>query len=205
MVKMDKKAAMRTAKEYTADLFSDERISDVELEEIRFDHYSDTWRITVGFFRPRHQADGMRFPFDKEGTLARSYKVVCIDDESGEIQWLEDRFLMDPFAVKENISPFMDRGDVVRMAKEDIATLFDGEELRDVSLEEFKFDSDARMWAVTIGFARAWQYGGSHEYPFDDRGNLVRSYKTVHIHDETRRVKYVKDRFMVDSFLVDQK
>ena len=201
---MDNKEAMRAAKEYVADLFAEEQISDVELEEIKFDYYSETWRVTVGFFRPRHEADRVKYPFHKDGSLARSYKVVCIADQSGAVQWVEDRILMDPFAVKEIESPGMDRAEAAQMAKECIISLFDDENIRDIGFEELKFDSDSRIWAITVGFAHEWQYGGSQKYPFDDAGNFSRSYKTVHIHDETRRIKEIKDRFLVDSFLVNR-
>lgn len=99
----------------------------------------------------------------------------------------------------------MDVKEAVRMAKEYVINLFDEEQIIDIGLEEVKFDPDSRMWEITIGFARSWQRGGTMKYPFDEEGNLVRSYKTAHIDDDSRTVESLKDRFLVDSFLVNRK
>ncbi len=98
----------------------------------------------------------------------------------------------------------MDVKEAASIAKEYIINLFDEECIRDVGLEEVKFDSDTRMWDITIGFARPWDKGGTREYPFDADGNPARSYKQVHIHDENGRVEWLKDRFLVDYVLGNQ-
>jgi hypothetical protein len=96
----------------------------------------------------------------------------------------------------------MDVKEAVQIAKEYVVNLFEEEQIVDVGLEEVKFDHDSATWEITIGFARSWQRGGTMKYPFDEAGNLVRSYKVVHINDESGRVERLKDRFLVDSFLV---
>jgi len=76
---MDVKEAVKLAKAYILDLFGDEQLSDVGLEEVSIDEQTRIWKITVGFARP----------WDKVRTGSatalgasprRSYKVVRIDD-----------------------------------------------------------------------------------------------------------------------------
>ena len=49
---MDVKEAVRTAKDYLADLYIDEEIVNVGLEEVRYDYDTDKWHVTIGFSRP---------------------------------------------------------------------------------------------------------------------------------------------------------
>lgn len=49
---MNVKEAAKAAIAYIADLFADERISDLGLEEVEFDEANQEWVITVGFSRP---------------------------------------------------------------------------------------------------------------------------------------------------------
>ena len=80
---MDVKEAVGTARAYVIDLFSDEQITDVGLEEVRLDHDADAWRITVGFSRPWDLENN---PAEKP--KGRSYKVVAIDDKTGRVESL---------------------------------------------------------------------------------------------------------------------
>ncbi|MCS6759766.1 MAG: hypothetical protein MO852_13070 [Candidatus Devosia euplotis] len=62
--------------------FGDEQPINVGLEEVRFDDAEGSWKMTIGFSRP----------WDNETPIIRSvlpecrrvYKVVTIDDVSGE-------------------------------------------------------------------------------------------------------------------------
>ena len=49
---MDVKEAARMAKDYLANVFSEEEITHIGLQEVDFDEVSKTWKVTVGFFRP---------------------------------------------------------------------------------------------------------------------------------------------------------
>ena len=53
---MDVKEAVQTAKKYVAELFTDETIADVGLEEVVFNDMSNNWEITIGFSRPWQKA-----------------------------------------------------------------------------------------------------------------------------------------------------
>jgi hypothetical protein len=91
---MDAKHAVRTAKEYVADLFGDEEVSDVLLEELQLDDVSKEWKITIGFNR-KSARFGTSSPL--AGVLApprdRVYKVVAIDNVGEQVVSITDRLL----------------------------------------------------------------------------------------------------------------
>ena len=88
---MDVMEAKEAARDYIARLFADEEVMYVGLEEAVYNPDAKQWRITYGFVRA----------WDKQGELGikmglkapRSYKVVSIDDASGNIVSLTDRML----------------------------------------------------------------------------------------------------------------
>lgn len=89
---MNVKEAVTKAKDYLAELYQDEKISNVGLEEVSLDDKTKTWFITIGFSRPW---DEPRNPFaaiaSQASILKRSYKVVRIDDVSGAILSVKNR------------------------------------------------------------------------------------------------------------------
>lgn len=87
---MDVREAVQTAKQYLGDLFSDEELLNVGLEEVDFDGVA--WRITLGFSRSWDQK-GPLVAALAERRLARSYKVLRIIDETGVVESLKDRIL----------------------------------------------------------------------------------------------------------------
>ena len=92
---MDVRAAARTAKAYIAEVFADEEIDELGLEEVDFDDRSNLWKITVSFLRPRGEMD--RFQAAATGypagtpTMRRSFKIVNIDDGSGSVVSVKHR------------------------------------------------------------------------------------------------------------------
>lgn len=100
---MDVKEAVQTAKKYVAELFTDEKITNVGLEEVEFNDTSNKWEITIGFSRP-WDYEKFRNPIAEAlaTSLAersinrpevRSYKLVYINDDSGKVLSLKDRVL----------------------------------------------------------------------------------------------------------------
>ena len=77
---MDVKEAVRTAKEYVFDLFTDEHIEDLGLEEVAYDDTSGVWEITIGLTRPWD-----RRGFSKMIESRRSFKKVCIRRADGVV------------------------------------------------------------------------------------------------------------------------
>ena len=91
-IAVDVKEAARLAKEYVTDLFSEEGISNVGLEEIE-QKSNRVWEVTVGFSRPWDQGALATISLGQKG-LRRSYKVLRID-QSGNIASVKDRILRD--------------------------------------------------------------------------------------------------------------
>ncbi len=91
---MDVKEAVREAKQYVLELFAGEEIMDLGLEEVKLDECSNAWKVTLGFSRPwdRRFAPPVNL---REYAQRRSYKVLCINDETGQVESLEDRILVD--------------------------------------------------------------------------------------------------------------
>ncbi len=88
---MDAKEAVGLAKRHVADLFAQEGVTNLGLEEVEYDDARQQWRVTVGFSRswdhPRQLAaiagltnSGMR----------RTYKLVIID-EAGKVLAVRNR------------------------------------------------------------------------------------------------------------------
>lgn len=86
---MDVKEAVRTAKEYLLVVYDGENVTDVGLEEAVFNNDLDTWDITIGFSRPWDTRNNVVTAL----RLRRSYKVVSIDDTTGQVKSLTDRIL----------------------------------------------------------------------------------------------------------------
>lgn len=87
---MDVKEAARVAKDYVTDLFADEQIKHVGLEEVVFD---GAWEITIGFSRPWDQGGLLVTTVVDRSPASRSYKVLRINDETGQVESLTDRIL----------------------------------------------------------------------------------------------------------------
>ncbi len=96
---MDVKEAVRTAKEYLTDLYAEEEIVNVGLEEVRYDDNDDKWYVTIGFSRPWDQRVPMTVRSHQAGLVERSYKEMCIDDVTEEVESLVTRILGPPQTV----------------------------------------------------------------------------------------------------------
>jgi hypothetical protein len=78
---MDAKEAVKAAKRYVLDIFGDEGLADLGLEEIEKRDPEEAWFITLGFSRPWN-----RSPLGALGGGAkRDYRVVKVSDVDGEI------------------------------------------------------------------------------------------------------------------------
>lgn len=84
---LDMREAVRTAKRFITEYFDDEEITEIGLEEIKYQ--GDALNITIGFVRPW---DSSRDYLTRELTKQRSYKVVRID-RNGNVESLMDRLL----------------------------------------------------------------------------------------------------------------
>lgn len=87
---MDVKEAVQAAKMHVAEIFADESIANVGLEEVEFDELNRVWAITIGFSRPWDHPGSLFRTLD--GTpRPRTFKIVRIGDESGRVQSVKHR------------------------------------------------------------------------------------------------------------------
>ena len=92
---MNVKTAAKLAKEYVVDLFIEENISNVGLEEIELVGDSRFWEVTVGFSRPWDHGGLATISLGQKG-LRRSYKVLQINNVNGNVVSVRDRILREP-------------------------------------------------------------------------------------------------------------
>lgn len=94
---MNIKEAAQYAKQYVVDLFTQEDIKDIGLEEIEFDGTSDIWRVTIGFSRPWDRINEASYASSVNEFLGtprkriREMKIVTLDDSNGRILSVKNR------------------------------------------------------------------------------------------------------------------
>lgn len=87
---MQLKESVALAKRHVGELFADEKIANLGLEEVEFDDRSGEWSITVGFSRPWDQNPLLRAVGDRS-FQRRDYKVVRISDADGRVISVKNR------------------------------------------------------------------------------------------------------------------
>ena len=88
---MDVREAVQEARSFLEDLFQDEGITDVGLEEDVCDDESNERKVTMAFSKPWDMSADRNPLF--EDAPPRSYKVVRIGDQDGVVKSLTDRIL----------------------------------------------------------------------------------------------------------------
>lgn len=86
---MDVKQAVQIAKKHITEIFADEPIENVGLEEVEFDEIKNAWAVTIGFSRFWGHPSNFVRAFDSDA--ARTFKTVRIDDKSGRVQSVKHR------------------------------------------------------------------------------------------------------------------
>lgn len=87
---MNVKEAVARAKQYVKDLFGEEGISNVGLEEVDFD--GTCWSVTIGFSRPWNQGVGGGLA-SLVSAVSRDYKIVKVEDDTGEILSVKSKII----------------------------------------------------------------------------------------------------------------
>lgn len=87
---MDVKMAVAMAKKEVSDLFEEEGIRNLGLEEVEFDDKSGAWRVTLGFSRPWDAPPdsplaALAGAIAANSQSRRSYKLVLIDDAQQKV------------------------------------------------------------------------------------------------------------------------
>ncbi len=80
---MEAREAIAIAKKYVSELFGDERIANLGLEEITSN--GDVWEVTIGFSRPWDAVRDAASVITGAPTLQRSYKKVQIRDSDQKL------------------------------------------------------------------------------------------------------------------------
>lgn len=88
---MDAKQAIKTAKSYVSDVFEDEGLMNLGLEEVKFKDHENCWEITLGFSRPWNANGTVVSALSGNANMRRTYKVVVIKDSSGEVVEIRNR------------------------------------------------------------------------------------------------------------------
>lgn len=91
---MDVKEAVKLAKQYVFELFAEEGIENLGLEEVKYDEVPNTWSVTIGFSRPWDQSRSSSSLAAITGQTLyprRSYKVILISNGDAKVISVTDR------------------------------------------------------------------------------------------------------------------
>lgn len=88
---MQVKEAISVAKQYLKEVFADEKIDGLGLEEVEFDDKSSVWSVTIGFSRPWEEAGPFGTKLAALAPRRRDCKVVRISDGNKKVISVKNR------------------------------------------------------------------------------------------------------------------
>ncbi|MGX9727141.1 MAG: hypothetical protein ACTFAK_07430 [Candidatus Electronema sp. VV] len=88
---MDVKEAVKLAKKHVLDLFADENITNLGLEEVEYNEIGREWIVTLGFSRPWDEPRNTLASLAQASTPHRSYKIVRINNQSESVRCIKNR------------------------------------------------------------------------------------------------------------------
>jgi len=84
--------AVQIAKKHILELFEEEKLTNLGLEEVEFDTASKDWIVTVGFSRPWDEPKSSLASLAQSSSAPlRSFKVVRINDDSQQVTSVKNR------------------------------------------------------------------------------------------------------------------
>ncbi len=84
--------AVQIAKKHILDLFEEEKLTNLGLEEVEFDNATKEWVVTAGFSRPWDEPRSSLSTLSQSASAPlRSYKVVRINDNSQQVTSVKNR------------------------------------------------------------------------------------------------------------------
>ena len=104
---MNVKEAVRAAKSYVADVFGEEGLTNLGLEEVERDEGAGAWRVTVGFSRPWNSVRNPLTAITGDAAPRRTYKVVSIRDDGEVLSVKRREFRATPSRVTYMPSPLL--------------------------------------------------------------------------------------------------
>lgn len=88
---MKVKEAVALAKEHVLNLFSDENLTNVGLEEVELDDKSNEWIVTIGFSRPWDEPRNALAALATSTAPRRAYKVLRISSATNQVLSVKNR------------------------------------------------------------------------------------------------------------------
>ena len=88
---MNVKEAVAHAKAHILDLFADENLTNIGLEEVEYEDQSGEWIVTIGFSRPWDEPRNTLAVLAAGNAPRRSYKVVRISNDSNQVLSVKNR------------------------------------------------------------------------------------------------------------------
>ena len=88
---MNVKEAVAHAKAHVLDLFAEENLTNVGLEEIEYEDQSGEWIVTIGFSRPWDEPRNALAALTAGNTPRRAYKIVRISNNLGQVLSVKNR------------------------------------------------------------------------------------------------------------------
>ncbi|HKP76251.1 MAG TPA: hypothetical protein VJT67_12055 [Longimicrobiaceae bacterium] len=90
---VDVKQAVKSAESYARELFGDQELSHLRLEEVEFSELEALWKVTLGWVEPAVAKPGLVFSNGSIQRLPRVYKVFEVDAETGKVRSMKIRDL----------------------------------------------------------------------------------------------------------------
>lgn len=87
---MNVKEAVKKAIAHVAEVFEDEKPTNIGLEEVTLNEQEKVWEVTIGFSRPWDYPSGLVTTLQPQNPK-RQYKVVEIDNQTGEFKSIKIR------------------------------------------------------------------------------------------------------------------
>lgn len=72
----------------------------------------------------------------------------------------------------------------VQKAIDYVATLYEGEDIRNLGLEEVEYKEEQGVWSITVGFSRPWQEKGALAMLSSQGSAPPRTYKVITIRND---------------------
>jgi hypothetical protein len=88
---MNVKEAVALARQYLGEVFAEEKIADLSLEEVEYDDAQHLWSITLGFLRPRKNVTQGAVAAVLGTLHQREYKIVRINDNNNRLVAIKNR------------------------------------------------------------------------------------------------------------------
>ena len=88
---MDVKEAVAHAKKHILELFEDERLTNIGLEEVEIDETANEWIVTIGFSRPWDEPRNAFAALAATSFPRRAFKIVRIANSNGTVISVKNR------------------------------------------------------------------------------------------------------------------